>query len=262
VVVTDAEWPLRKNFLAALRRRLAAAPNRVSYYPGSGHKAAAFLRRFPDAEQIGGGSVAGADGALVAAPAGSAHVDVRRLPWLLKTGLAPGEAAAGDENWCGVLQEVALPGCGGAAERFLPAAVDFANERCWGTLSCALFVHPATQRAQRAEVERAIAALRYGSISINVPTIMGFAITKLTWGAYGRGGLPEDIGSGNCHVHNTMLFDDVEKSVLRGPWRFHPYPFWLASNRNAEEVSRRSLRFLAAPSLLGVLPLAAAAVRG
>lgn len=34
LVVTDAAWPLREKFLAAVRRRLAALPNRVAYYPG------------------------------------------------------------------------------------------------------------------------------------------------------------------------------------------------------------------------------------
>lgn len=36
-MLTDAEWPLRDKFLAALRAKLAAIPNRVAYYPGS-HK--------------------------------------------------------------------------------------------------------------------------------------------------------------------------------------------------------------------------------
>lgn len=117
---------------------------------------------------------------------------------------------------------------------------------------------------------------------INVPTLIGFATTKLTWGAYLPGGTPQvhglvaglgwrcivhavctctcwllcatavgpavtlllarccvthsandlqprclqDIGSGNCAVHNTLLLDHVQKSVLRAPWRFHPMPFW------------------------------------
>lgn len=42
-----------------------------------------------------------------------------------------------------MLQEVALPG-GQMADPslFLPAVTKFANERCWGNLSCSLFVHP------------------------------------------------------------------------------------------------------------------------
>ena len=59
------------------------------------------------------------------------------------------QAKTETENWCGVLQEVALPGTGGDPEAFLGAAVRFANERCWGTLSCCLMVGapPAPLRA-------------------------------------------------------------------------------------------------------------------
>ncbi len=52
------------------------------------------------------------------------------------------QAQTKTENWCGVLQEVALPGTYGDPEAFLEAAVRFANEDCWGTLSCALMVPP------------------------------------------------------------------------------------------------------------------------
>jgi hypothetical protein len=33
-------------------------------------------------------------------------------------------------------------------------------------------------------VDRAVAALRYGSVNINVVTMLGFCVPKLTWGAY------------------------------------------------------------------------------
>ena len=33
-------------------------------------------------------------------------------------------------------------------------------------------------------VDKAVAALRYGSININVVTMLGFCVPKLTWGAY------------------------------------------------------------------------------
>ena len=33
-------------------------------------------------------------------------------------------------------------------------------------------------------VDKAVAALRYGSVNINVVTMLGFCVPKLTWGAY------------------------------------------------------------------------------
>lgn len=65
---------------------------------GSDKKHAAFLARFPGAERLGGGS---AEGALASS---TARAEVRPVPWLLKAGLRPDEAATQDENWCGVLQ--------------------------------------------------------------------------------------------------------------------------------------------------------------
>ena len=33
-------------------------------------------------------------------------------------------------------------------------------------------------------VDKAVAGLRYGSVNINVATMLGFSVPKLTWGAY------------------------------------------------------------------------------
>ncbi|KAL4447993.1 hypothetical protein ABPG75_005212 [Micractinium tetrahymenae] len=258
LVVTDASWPLRDKFLAVLRRKLTSLPNRVAFYPGSDKKHAAFLARFEGVERLGEGSAEAADGAALASSSGRA--ELRPAPWLLKAGLRPEEAATQDENWCGVLQEVCLD-CGGDPERFMRETAAFANERCWGTLSCSVFVHPATQRQHQEAFNRLIEDLRYGAISVNVPSLICFATTKLGWGAF-PGSTPQDIGSGNCFVHNTLLLDHLQKSVLFAPWRFRPTPFWSPSNRNLEAVGRAALRFDAQPSLAGVLPLAAAALRG
>ena len=39
-------------------------------------------------------------------------------------------------------------------------------------------------------MDAAIAALRYGSVCVNSPSIMGFCLTKTTWGAF-SGGTPQ-----------------------------------------------------------------------
>lgn len=265
ILVTDRNWPQREAFLNAIRKKLFETPNRVAYYPGSGHRAAAFKEKFPDAEQLGAVTcTVDADGALIASSQDGTHVDIRRLPWLLKTGLAPENAATQDENWCGVLQEVSLhaaTACKCDPEAFLSAAVDFANTKCWGTLSCVIIAHPVSQKKYRKAFQQAIVDLKYGTVCINVPGTIGFSITTLAWGGY-PGTTPQDIGSGNCKVHNTLFFDHVEKSVLYGPWRFHPFPFWFTSHKNQEETARLSLKFMAKPSLRRILPLVPAAILG
>lgn len=66
-------------------------------------------------------------------------------PWLLVEGLTPGEAHTSEEHWCGVLQEVALPGCD-STEAFLQEAVRYVNTQCWGSLACSVWVHPDTEK--------------------------------------------------------------------------------------------------------------------
>ena len=72
----------------------------------------------------------------------------------------------------------------------------------------------------------------------------------------------KDIGSGNCTVHNTLLFDHPQKSVIWAPWRYHPVPFWSPYNRNAAKVVPAAIKFLASPTLLGVCPVVIAALQG
>ena len=81
-------------------------------------------------------------------------------------------------------QEVCLPGCGDDADRFCKAAVSFANEKCWGTLSCCMFIDPHTQQRFTSVVDNAVEGLKYGSIVVNAPAFLGFAIPSLAWGAY------------------------------------------------------------------------------
>lgn len=87
------------------------------------------------------------------------------------------------ENWVGVLQQVDIAG-GGRADTFLSQAVCLANDRCWGTLSCTLIVDPKTQSSSASAVDQAIADLRYGSVNVNLPSILGYAIMKLAWGGF------------------------------------------------------------------------------
>lgn len=71
----------------------------------------------------------------------------------------------------------------------------------------------------------------------------------------------QDIQSGNTVVHNTLLFDHVEKSVLHVPWRWHPTPYWLSRNRNLEGLAMAAAPFFANPSFLNLFPAAVAALR-
>lgn len=88
------------------------------------------------------------------------------------------------ENWAGVLQEVSLPGTDASPQSFLHKAVEFCNKECWGTLSASIFVPPHVQKAHPEAVESAVADLQYGTVAVNAPSFVGFAVPQLAWGAY------------------------------------------------------------------------------
>ena len=71
-----------------------------------------------------------------------------------------------------------------------------------------------------------------------------FAVASLGWGAFAAAGAPRNIGTGNCVVHNTFLFDAPQKSVFRAPWRTAPAQLWSASQANLERAVPAAARFL------------------
>ncbi len=242
VIITPAGWQLRHRFLNAVRARLGATPVRVAYYPGAEERFDSFLGAHPEAEVYGT-----RDGA--------------RLPWALITDLDPG---AGDdpcfttEAFCSVFGEVPLPSSD--VTDYLRRAVDFANGSVWGSLNATLIVHPSSMRnpAVEAAVERAVADLRYGTVSINHWSALGFALGVTPWGAF-PGHARNDIGSGTAVVHNSLMFSRSEKTVIRAPFHAWPKPIWFTSHRTAPRLARQLVRFEAAPSvwrLLAMLPRA------
>jgi hypothetical protein len=50
---------------------------------------------------------------------------------------------------------------------FLQAATAFVNDKCFGTLSVGLSIHPSTQKRYTNELHQAISDLRYGAIVVN-----------------------------------------------------------------------------------------------
>uniref|UniRef100_A0A7R9VA42 Aldehyde dehydrogenase domain-containing protein n=1 Tax=Chlamydomonas euryale TaxID=1486919 RepID=A0A7R9VA42_9CHLO len=252
VLVTSAGWPQRGEFLAALRAKLSRLPQRTGWYPGSDKRREAFRAAYPDATDAGAGV-------------------------LLADGLSPEQALLREETWGLCLKEVPLPAApdSGVAS-FLDAAADFANERCWGSLSCTVLCHPASRSAVGDDAwDGFLAKLRYGAIGVNVPSMIAFVVAGLPWGAF-PGGTPQDIGSGVGFVHNTFLFDSPQKGVLTAPWIVHPRPMWWPDFTNAAELaaavisliaiggtSQRSAGFAGSLQCLGAVPACAlAALRG
>lgn len=244
VIVTHAGWAQREQLLAAIRDQLSRIEPRVAYYPGAAARFDAFLQAHPDATQVG-------------------HRSGGRLPWMLVEAVDPGRAddiCFTTEAFCGVFAPAL------AAEsvaEFVDRAVAFTNDTLMGTLNVTVIADPRTQRDPKAgpAVERALADLRYGTISVNGWAALGYALGVTTWGAF-PGHVPTAIGSGVGLVHNTLMFSRAQKSVIRAPFRSLPKPVWFASHQTAHRLAPRLVRFEASPSPAALPAIFALALRG
>ncbi|WP_460775553.1 aldehyde dehydrogenase family protein [Microbacterium sp. GXF7504] len=237
VVLLSKDWPQKDAFLRALRDAYDAAPERPVWYPRSDDKLAAADADYPDAARCGDGT--------------------RRLVDVTEADAAAIEST---EYFAPVLGVVELSGLGQA---FLDAAVDHANEKLTGTLGANILIDPETEAALGDGFDRAVAALRYGGIAINTWTGVVFATPVLSWGGF-PGSTLADVGSGLGIVHNTSLLADVERSVLRGPFRpfpraltggrftVLPKPPWFVTSRTATAVGEGLTRYLVDRDPLGL----------
>ena len=242
-LVTHAAWDQRDAFLDRVRARLAATPPRSAWYPGARERFDAFTTAHPEIERIG-----------------SATGD--RLPWGLVAGLSPD--AADDpcyrvEAFCSITAETPIQAPD--LPTFLERAVAFANETLWGTLNATLIVDPATERAHTAAIDRAVADLRYGTVALNHWSAVGFGLGTTPWGAF-PGHHRTDIQSGIGWVHNALMLDGIQKTVIHAPFRAFPKPPWFSSHRTAHRLARRLVRFEANRSPLHLPAIAALALRG
>ena len=245
VVVQHEQWTQREALLASLQKAFREASDRKPYYPGSEARHQTFVEHHPDADQFG--------------KRGPGHV-----PWTLIHHLDPNdpdEICFNMESWCGQTSEVALPAS--SVVEYIDRAVDFCNERVWGTLNASIIVHPKSLKdpAVAEAVERAIAKLRYGSVAVNHWAGIVYGMVSTTWGAF-PGHSVDDIRSGQGVVHNTFMFDRPQKSVLRGPFRPFPKPAWFIDHKNAVELGKRMTYFNADPSIARLPGLVWASLRG
>jgi hypothetical protein len=245
VIVTARSWPQREAFLDGIRRRLGELPTRLAFYPGAAARYGAFREAHPEAELIG--------------TAAEGH-----LPWMLIAGLSPDAAddpAYRVEAFCSVTAETPLDAPDAAA--FLDTAVAFVNERVWGTLNATVIADPRTVRdaAIRPALERAIDGLRYGTVALNTWSAAGYGIGITPWGA-APGNPRTAIGSGTGWVHNPLMFERVEKVVIRGPFVVWPKPPWYTSHRTALPLMQEMARFEADGRPTRLVPVAWQALRG
>ncbi len=247
MVVTPKGWGQRDMLLAGLERALGTAETRVAYYPGADERWRQLTQGRRGIRKIG-------------------REGDTRLPWTLMPGLDAADAAEpafSTEPFCSIISETEI----GSTDpiEFLDRAVDFANNRLWGTLSAQLVVHPKLMKDSRTAetVERAITRLRYGAVAVNTWPAFVYAYGTPPWGAH-PSSIPTDIQSGSGWVHNSVMIEpsQIEKAVLRHPVTVFPRPAIFPTHRTAHKLLRR-LSYLEERLAPGKLPgVLGAAMRG
>jgi acyl-CoA reductase-like NAD-dependent aldehyde dehydrogenase len=242
LITVAAGWEHKDRFLALVQEKLAAVPTRLAYYPAAQATWERFTSRYPDHVALG-------------------EVPEGALPWTILKNVRPDadEYALRNEPWCGVFSFVELDAT--TPEQFLEAAVPYANDACWGTLTINMLVHPKSEQQLGERLDRAIAELRYGGIGINCWTGLNYGLVNATWGAF-PGHPLDDVESGQGVVHNGLLVDHPQKSVVRAPFVIRPTPAWFADHKNNLALGKLMTRFEHAPSWLRFPQVVLTALRG
>jgi aldehyde dehydrogenase (NAD(P)+) len=248
VLVLSQEWEHKGALLDAIKQTFREVEPRTPYYPGAEDR---LDRAKSHADRV-------------------VEFDPSRA---LLEGIDPNEDhyAFTNEFFCGALAQTALPQAD--PEAFLRSAVKFANTKLRGTLGCQILIHPSTLRDLGSKFDEIIADLEYGTIGVNAWSGVGFLLARATWGAF-PGHPRNDIESGVGVVHNALMFDKPERTVVRAPFRSFPAavikgeatilpkPPWFVTNKTAHETMRLVTYFAANPSPLKLPAIFAAALRG
>ncbi len=197
MIIQMKNWEHREKLNKGIADFLAGTKTRKAYYPGSFELHQQFVDAHSQALQLG-------------------EPQEGHLPW---TFIRDVNATNEDdicfkrEPFMSLYSETALDAKD--VVEFIGKAVEFANEKLWGTLAASIVVHPKSMKdpAVAAAVNQAIADLRYGSIVVNQWGAFAYYMIITPWGGY-PGSDIYDVQSGIGFVNNPLMFDRVQKSVV------------------------------------------------
>ncbi len=245
VLILPQQWDKTEKLLQAIKDVVKTTPLRAAYYPGARQRFTAAQAAHPDMEILE-----------------TTQDSVPRAMIHQKDYTQINDFCFQTEAFGSVLTETRLPGEDAAS--YIKNAVEFCNSVLWGTLGANIIIHPQTIKALNTQFDDAVATLKYGTIAINAWTGVGFLLTQAPWGAY-PGHTLSDIRSGIGVVHNSLLFDKTEKTVIQAP--FYPYPRsfangaftifpkppWFVTHKHAADLGKKLVQFELRPSI-GKLP--------
>lgn len=247
MLVLPRNWDLSDKLMTAVQKTMARIPTRPLYYPGAADRMAGFTA---EGNNILKFDRPGTDACIVESLTDESSTGETK-PWF-----------GNNEVFAPAMSTYRIESEDPAD--YLRKAIAYANDQLHGTLGANIIIHPATIRQIGTETfEAIIAELRYGTIAINAWTGLGFLMPQCPWGAF-PGHTLEDVQSGIGFVHNTYMFDKVERCVVYAPFRpfprnllsfgftLLPKPPWFVSNRKQHILGRLLTEFQYKPSILKV----------
>ncbi|GMQ93909.1 MAG: aldehyde dehydrogenase family protein [Acidimicrobiia bacterium] len=251
ILILPESWDLADALLDEIRALLGRIGDRDAYYPGTTDRCEAVEAGSGEVETFGD--------------------ETKRF---LVTGLDAGstdDAAFTTEYFAPALSVVALPSPD--VPSYVAAATSFANEVLVGTLGASIVVHPKTEKRFPAAIDQMIAGLRYGGIGVNTWSASVYLLSRCPWGAF-PGNVPSDIGSGVGVVHNTLMLDDAQKAVARGPFapshrtltkgeiHMAPKPVFFITNKQMHNVGERLVDYAMSGKTTDMMKVVSSAIRG
>lgn len=242
IVVIDAQWPQREEFLHALAIVLDRIEDRTPWYPGSQSRIRQAAADHDQVESFSNGQ------RLLVTIDDDSNADVETTEYFA--------------NVLGVKTirtDSTAPDTAAHSVAFMHDAVDYANDRLAGTLGANVIIAPRERQLLGADFDAEIERLHYGAIGINAWTGLAFLTSTATWGAF-PGHTLDDVQSGIGVVHNGLLIPHTERTVVSGPFRpfprsiiggefaLFPKPPWFVTSRSAARTGRALTAFAAAPS--------------
>lgn len=242
VLILPDQWDKTDKFMGKLEAAMKSAPPRGLYYPGAEQRMADFSGH---GDNVLNFERPGSD-ACVVSPIGDNN----------------GNWAEHNEVFAPAMNTYRIREDDPA--EYLRQAISYSNENLHGTLGANILIHPSTiSKIGKNEFEAIIADLHYGTIAINAWTGLGFLLPQCPWGAY-PGHTLEDVQSGIGFVHNSYMFDSVERCVVWAPFRpfprnllslrmtLLPKPPWFINNRKQHKIGMLLTRFNYKPSFLKI----------